>query len=490
MNIYPDFSEHNYQILSELGRNREGGRISYLAECLDTHQQVVVKQFRFAQEASWQGFKTYEREIQILQQIDHPRIPSYINSFETPDGFCMVQEYKDAPSLATKQSFTPQEIKQIILSVLEILVDLQQRIPPIIHRDIKPENILVDRDNQAYLIDFGLARVHSQDLAMSSVIAGTPGFMPPEELFNRPLTKASDLYSVGATAIALITNIPTSNLSDLIDDSYQFQFSHLLTGINPDFVDWLKKTVAPNIKDRFADAEAALAELEPIDVTGVAVKARKKNHRGIPKARGRLIAGVVISITVLSIVGTLQKLKPAANTSTPEQPVNLSNQSLSEEEQWFRQIKSRCNAVEVVTAMRNTTYPQTAKGVGYAASCYALAGRLDLADRLIQELPENLRVYAAAVVFNIGHPVADAGDDKSAGPIMDLVIRYWSNNYMALYHAGMSAYVLDDYPKAQTHLEEFLRVYQRQDGWTNRAKIALSRMEQGIPADASFSIHH
>lgn len=489
---YPDFSEHNYQILSELGRNREGGRISYLAECLNTGQRVVVKQFRFAQEASWQGFKTYEREIHILQQIKHSRIPSYIDSFETQDGFCMVQEYKDAPSLAIKKSFTPQEIKQIILSVLEILVDLQKRIPPIIHRDIKPENILVDRDNQAYLIDFGLARVHNQDLAISSVIAGTPGFMPPEELFNRPLTKASDLYSVGATAIALITNTPAANLSDIIDDNYQFQFSHLLTGINPDFVNWLNKMVAPNLKDRFKDAEAALVELEPIDVTGVAVKAGKKSHRGIPKAKGMslIIASVVISIVALSIVNTLLKFKPVVVKTMVEKPLDQSDRSLSDEEQWFRQIKSRCNSVEVVTAMGNTTYPQTANGVGYAASCYALAGRLDLADRVIQELPENLQVYAAAVVFNIGHPVADAGDDKSAGPIMDLVLRYWSDNYMALYHAGMSAYVLNDYPKAQTHLEEFLRVYQRQDGWTNKAKAALSRMERGIPADESFSIHH
>ena len=401
----------------------------------------------------------------------------------------MVQEYKDAPSLAIKKSFTPQEIKQIILSVLEILVDLQKRISPIIHRDIKPENILVDRDNQAYLIDFGLARVHSQDLAMSSVIAGTPGFMPPEELFHRPLTKASDLYSVGATAIALITNTSSSNLSDLIDDSYQFQFSHL-TGINPDFVNWLNKMVAPNIKNRFADAEAALTELQLIDVTGVAVKARTKNHRGFPKATGFVMASVVISIVALSIVNTLLRFKPVVVTTMIEKPFDQSDPSLSEEEQWFRQIKSRCNSVEVVTAMSNTTYPQTANGVGYAASCYALAGRLDLADRVIQELPENLQVYAAAVVFNIGHPVADAGDDKSAGPIMDLVLRYWSDNYMALYHAGMSAYVLNDYPKAQTHLQEFLRIYQGQDGWTNKAKNALSRMERGIPADESFSVHH
>jgi len=219
MNTYPDFSKHNYQILHELGRNREGGRISYLATSINEQHQVVIKQFRFVQEnASWQGFKTYEREINILQTINHSRVPHYLDSFETIDGFCMVQEYKNAPSLATKKSLTPLDIKDILVSILEILVDLQGRIPPIIHRDIKPENILVAQDNQAYLIDFGLARINNQELAMSSVIAGTPGFMPPEGLFNRPLTKGSDLYSLGATAIALLTHTPSAQLSNLIDD--------------------------------------------------------------------------------------------------------------------------------------------------------------------------------------------------------------------------------------------------------------------------------
>ena len=78
---------------------------------------------------------------------------------------------------------------------------------------------------------------------MSSVVAGTPGLMPPEELFNRPLTTASDLYSLGGTAIALLTNTPTVKISNLIDESYKFNFSHLVTGINPDlltgYIQWL-----------------------------------------------------------------------------------------------------------------------------------------------------------------------------------------------------------------------------------------------------------
>ena len=143
-----------------------------------------------------------------------------------------------------------------------------------------------------------------------------------------------------------------------------------------------------------------------------------------------------------------------------------------------------------MTTMARKTYPQTPHGIGYAASCYMLAGKLDSADRLIQELATKDRYYAAQILFYIGHPVADAGDDKSAGQIMDLVLKYWPNNYMALYHAGMSAYVLGEYPKAEEQLQEFLRIYQPNDGWKNKAKLALSRIEQDIPADKRFSQHH
>ena len=59
-----------------------------------------IKEFRFAlADASWSGYKAYQREIEVLQQLDHPRIPRYLDSFETPQGFCLVQEYKNAPSL-------------------------------------------------------------------------------------------------------------------------------------------------------------------------------------------------------------------------------------------------------------------------------------------------------------------------------------------------------------------------------------------------------
>ncbi len=206
--------------------------------------------------------KAYQREIEILQQLNHSRIPRYIDSFETPGAFYLVQEYKNAPSLGLKRSFHPEEIKQIALSILEILVYLQKQVPPIIHRDIKPENILVDEQLNAYLVDFGLARIQGAKIALSSFVAGTPGFMPPEEQFGHSLTEASDLYSLGATLICLLTNTRSVDIGKLIDDNYRFNFQQLVPQISPRFRWWLMKMVERNRKRRYANAAIALKALE------------------------------------------------------------------------------------------------------------------------------------------------------------------------------------------------------------------------------------
>jgi serine/threonine protein kinase len=109
--------------------------------------------------------------------LDHPRIPKYIDSFETEDGFCLVQEYIDARSLAKIPEWKPRAIKNIAVSILDILVYLQNK--NIFHRDIKPENILIDENDNIYLIDFGCAKINHGE--SSTFISGTMGFMPPEQ---------------------------------------------------------------------------------------------------------------------------------------------------------------------------------------------------------------------------------------------------------------------------------------------------------------------
>jgi hypothetical protein len=144
--------------------------------------------------------------------------------------------------------------------------------------------------------------------------------------------------------------------------------------------------------------------------------------------------------------------------------------------EWFRRVKPYCNAVEVHVLQRQMTPPATSDGAGYHAACFALAGRIDDARKIIDKLPDSQRAAAAGIVFNVGHPVADAGDDRSAGPIMELVIDYWPNHYMALYHAGMAEYMLGQRELATRNLEAFLKLYQQQDGWNSNARDVLARL--------------
>jgi serine/threonine protein kinase len=261
----PDVLVVGYQVIRELGRNSEAGRTTYLAIQLISQQKVVIKEFSFARMVhDWSDFRPCDREMQILRKLEHPRIPRYIGFAETSEFFFLILEYKTALPLSLKQSFQPEQIKQIALSTLEILVNLQQQISPIIHRDVKPDNILVDQQLNAYLIDFGLARQKDEKVHLSTFVAGTPGFIPPEEYLGSSLTEASDLYSLGVTVICLFTHTQPRDVSSLIDHNYRFNFQNLVPQINAQFRSWLIKMVEPRRNRRYPNASAAMNALESI----------------------------------------------------------------------------------------------------------------------------------------------------------------------------------------------------------------------------------
>ncbi|MGK7927327.1 MAG: serine/threonine protein kinase [Spirulina sp.] len=263
----PDFTSYGYQITRELGYNRLGGRVTYLARHQNTQQVVAIKQFQFARvDSHWTAYREFEQEIQTLKYLSHPGIPRYLDTFETPDGLCLVQEFIQAESLDRNLIWTPQKIKRVALRTLEILAYLQAQSPVVIHRDIKPENILLDREGGVYLIDFGFARMGGGEVAASSVVKGTMGFMPPEQLFNRELTTASDLYSLGVTLICLLTGIKSGEIGNLMDEDYRLHFRHLVPPQEIGWLNWLEKMVEANPKERYENAQQAIDALKPLNV--------------------------------------------------------------------------------------------------------------------------------------------------------------------------------------------------------------------------------
>jgi hypothetical protein len=145
--------------------------------------------------------------------------------------------------------------------------------------------------------------------------------------------------------------------------------------------------------------------------------------------------------------------------------------------QWFAAMKPYCNQVEVDVRERYSPPPGTSEGAGYAAACFALAGKIDRARQIIEGIAPNERAGAANVLFAVAHPVADAGDDRASGPMMELVLEYWPNNYMALYHAGMSEYSLGQRMLAEKHLQAFLQMYTVADYFHENAEKALKAID-------------
>jgi hypothetical protein len=127
--------------------------------------------------------------------------------------------------------------------------------------------LLIDDELNVYLVDFGFARLGGGNIAASSVVKGTMGFMPPEQMFNRELTKASDLYGLGITLICLLTGTKSADVGNLINANYGIHFRHLVPPLQQGWMNWLERMVAPRIQDRYQSAAEALTALESLDVS-------------------------------------------------------------------------------------------------------------------------------------------------------------------------------------------------------------------------------
>ena len=285
---------NRYKCDRRLGK--QAGRQTLLARDLKTQQQVVVKLLSFSSDFNWEDLKLFEREVETLKSLSHPAIPQYLDSFEidTPSrkGFALVQTYIEAKSLqeylSDGRTFRESEVKQLATALLDILGYLHQRQPPVIHRDIKPSNILLKNRSgnsvgEVYLVDFGAVQTLATQQGKTVTVVGTYGYMPPEQFGGRAVP-ASDLYSLGATLIALITK---QHPADLPQKDLQIEFEQF-TQLSPGFTSWLKWMTHPSLERRPASVQIAKEVLE---------KPQQINKYSLPLKLG-------IRVDIFSLFGT------------------------------------------------------------------------------------------------------------------------------------------------------------------------------------------
>jgi serine/threonine protein kinase len=262
--ILGDFYEIERQIAKKAGRK------TLLCRDLRSLELVVVKLVSFNSDFEWDDLKLFEREAETLKSLSHSAIPQYLDYFELESdrtkSFALVQTYIPAKSLQEHlqagRSFSEAEVKELATALLEILIYLHDRKPAVIHRDLKPSNVLLgDRTGnsigQVYLVDFGSVHTLAAKEDGTITVVGTYGYMPPEQFGGRTVP-ASDIYSLGATLIGLLTGTHPADLPQL-DGCIQFAES---VNINRHFALWLHRTIQPSLNKRFTSAQEALQVLE------------------------------------------------------------------------------------------------------------------------------------------------------------------------------------------------------------------------------------
>lgn len=259
--------QNRYQLQRLLGRTG-AGRQTWLAEDLQLSTPVVVKLLAFSPQMQWEELKLFEREAQVLQTLNHPRIPHYRDYFslerETGGGlpwFALVQDYIPGKTfqeiLENGQVFSEKQAHKIAEQVLKILCYLHELNPPFLHRDIKPSNLIWGTDEQVYLVDFGAVQDQIAVTGMTFTVVGTCGYAPLEQFWGRAVP-ASDLYALGATLIHLVSGM---NPTDLPQKENRIQFTEF-TKLSPKFGRWIETLTAPAVGERFSSARQALQALE------------------------------------------------------------------------------------------------------------------------------------------------------------------------------------------------------------------------------------
>jgi eukaryotic-like serine/threonine-protein kinase len=214
--------------------------------------------------------RLFKQEAEILERLgkDNPRIPSLYAYLELRGEFYLVQEYIAGTTLTGELQGWKLSESDTIAILKEILTGLKTVHPDVIHRDLKPDNIIRrGSDRKLVLIDFGAvkqvraATVTTPNPAISRTIGiGTEGYMPSEQGIGYP-KPASDIYAVGAIAIQCLTGSAPHLLFD--EDSLKLEWQHLRK-VNRDLAQVLNKMIAPDYRQRYANAAEALRAIESL----------------------------------------------------------------------------------------------------------------------------------------------------------------------------------------------------------------------------------
>jgi serine/threonine protein kinase len=258
VNLESGYLLHNrYRIIEILGQGGMGAVYRAVDENLGV--DVAVKENLFTTDDYARQFRL---EAVILANLRHPNLPRVTDHFVIAgQGQYLIMDYIDGEDLRQRierTGFVSEEETILIgAAMCDALQYLHSRKPSIIHRDLKPGNVRITPDGHVYLVDFGLAKlIKGSQATTTGARAMTPGYSPPEQYGTARTGPRTDIYSLGATLYATLTDvIPEDGLARAMDNIELTPLRKHNPKVSRKLAVAIEKALAVRPEDRFQSAE-------------------------------------------------------------------------------------------------------------------------------------------------------------------------------------------------------------------------------------------
>lgn len=266
--------KERYRAVALLGTGGMGRTFLAIDEDTPSKRRCVIKQFfpdpniTASQSAFQKAVELFIREAATLDRLgdECKQIPRLLAYLEQDQRLYLVQEFVEGQNLLKEliergTGYSELEVRQLLQSLLPVLRFIHQR--GVIHRDIKLENIMRRLDGELVLIDFGISKELSGTVVAPGTVGGTLGYAPAEQILYGKAYPESDLYSLGATCIHLLTNIFPHNLYNHWEKRWNWRETLTSQGktISEQMGKLLDKLLQEDHRQRYHTADEVLMEL-------------------------------------------------------------------------------------------------------------------------------------------------------------------------------------------------------------------------------------
>ena len=329
----------DYDLIEEVGRGGQG--VVYRARQKSLNRTVALKVVGLGRWSSTPHLKRFRHEAEAAASLEHPQIVPIYEIGEREGSCYFSMKFVEGGQLDTvlkRESMSLRRAAELLVKIARTVQFAHEH--GILHRDIKPGNILLDRDGEPHLTDFGLARLVEQESTITNSfdVLGTPSYMAPEQAAGRAreLTPAADVYSLGAVFYQMLTGHPpfaggtTYETIRLVMESDPRDPRLWNSKIDLDLATICLKCLEKDPRQRYPSAEALANDVErwlrhePIQArrTGLFVRGKKwlQRNPATAIAAGSLVA-LVIAMALIIWKSDLFRERPTSAVVASEKSI-------------------------------------------------------------------------------------------------------------------------------------------------------------------------